>query len=65
MQLLRLPTLLLLQAHLSYFEKRGIYLGYPPTMDPIPVNKRKRDGMPKDPGAPKHAVRGEALNKDG
>ena len=45
--------------------KRGIYFGYPPTMDPIPVNKRKREGLQKEAGAPKHAVRGEALNTEG
>ena len=46
-------------------KRRGIFLGYPPTMDPTPINKRKRDAGVKESGAPRHAVRGEALNKNG
>ena len=43
----------------SVLKKRKIILGFPPTMFPVPVNKRKRAGRPKD------IRRGEALNKDG
>ena len=43
----------------AILKRRKIYLGFPPTMFPVPVNKRKRAGRPKN------AVRGEALNKDG
>ena len=40
-------------------KRRGIFKGYPPTMCPIPVNKRKRGGRTRN------MVRGEALNRDG
>ena len=39
--------------------KRSIYLGFPPTMCPVAVHKRKRSGRPR------HIHRGEALNRDG
>ena len=43
----------------AVLRKRKIILGFPPTMFPVPVNKRKRAGRPRD------MHRGEALNRDG
>ena len=43
----------------SVLRQRKIILGFPPTMFPVPVNKRKRGGRPR------HIHGGEALNRDG